>query len=84
MVRIQLNDRDMMRILTAAVRSIKADKKGAGCDRLGIERINCHDKNNTQEKVKEVNSRGIDDCADRDDHDHLRGQHLDRVSDSDI
>lgn len=56
MVRIQLNDRDMMRILTAAVREIKAEQKEPGGGRCSKERIcNSNEEYHKKEKAAEGN-----------------------------
>ena len=82
MIPIQLNDRDMMRILTAAVREIKAEQKreqAATCSEKG----NLHEKSNTKKTTEEVSQRSFagDHC--RDDWSHLYDKPLDRICDPD-
>lgn len=72
-----LGEKDMMRILTAAVREIKAEQKreqAATCSEKG----NLHEKNNTKKTTEEVSQRSFAGDRDRNDRSCAHGRALDR------
>lgn len=83
-MKIQINEKDMMRILTSAVRQIKAEQKNepdaAGSKKKGTV---LHEKDNTQKTQKEDSG-----ChqvhSDRSGWCNPHGQHVDRKRDPDI
>lgn len=82
-MKIQLSERDMMRILTAAVREIKAAQKNeqvAACPKKGIK----HEQINTKKATEEVCPGSDSSDPDRYDRRCVTGQSLDRISHSDI
>lgn len=71
-----------MRILTAAVREIKAEQKreqAATCSEKGI----LHEKSNTKKATEEVSQRSFAGDRDRDDRSRAPGWTLDRIGDPD-
>lgn len=83
-MKIQINEKDMMRILTSAVRQIKAEQKNepdaAGSKKKGTV---LHEKDNTQKTQKEDSG-----ChqvhSDRSDWCSPLSQHVDRERDPNI
>ena len=81
-MKIQINERDMMRILTAAVREIKAEQKreqAATCSEKGY----LHEKSNTKKTTEEVGSRDFTGDSGWDDRSRTHGRALDRICDPD-
>ena len=83
-MKIQISEKDMLRILTSAVRQIKAEQKNepdaAGSKKKGTV---LHEKDNTQKTQKEDSGRHQD-HSDRSGRCSPHCQHVDRLSDPDI